>query len=332
VDVGLLTPAARVLEELVYLAPNERMVIVHDRSNDAIARSFEHAALERGARVERIDAESLAPRPWMRCPPEALAALPGADVTLFAATYEEGEYDARHAFVTVATGARARHVHMIGTSRKAFVGSMMASSQRVFDLLAALRNTLRPQSKFQVRTPAGTSLEIEMAPHLRWFANGSAIRPGQWLNVPYGALCTSPASVTGTYVADASMGGGFGSRLGPLSSRPIRLQLEGGRVKSVECRDGTLKAYVEKFMADAMGHDRVGLLNLGANIGIAAPLGELVHDENMPGVHLSLGENFASRTGALWTSHGQLAFSIADADVDLDGEPLIRHARYVRLV
>jgi leucyl aminopeptidase (aminopeptidase T) len=110
------------------------------------------------------------------------------------------------------------------------------------------------------------------------------------------------------------------------------LTLEGGRVRGVDCRDAAVKAYVEKFVADAIGHDRVGLVSLGANIGIAAPLGELVHDENMPGAHLSLGESFASRTGALWSSHGQLSFAIADADVDLDGEALIRRGRYVRLV
>ncbi len=327
-----MTPAARVLEELVALETNERLLIVHDRQNDAVARAFEHVAQERRARVERIDAEALAPRPWVRCPPEVLAAVPGSDVTLFAVTYEEGEYDARHSFVTVATANRARHVHIVGTSRRAFVNSMLASSARVFDLITALRGAVRPTSKIQVRSQAGTSLEIEMAPNLRWFANGSTIRSGQWLNVPYGALVTSPAQVTGTYVVDASMGGGYGARLGSLSSRPIRLVFEGGRVRSVECRDAAVKAYVEKFIGEAIGHDRVGLLSLGANIGIAAPLGELIHDENMPGAHLALGENFASRTGALWTSHGQLSFAAADADVDLDGEPLIRHGRYVRLV
>jgi aminopeptidase len=332
VDPGLVTPAGRVLEELVALETNERLLIVHDRQNDGVARAFEQVALERRARVERIDAEALAPRPWGRCPPEVLAAVPGSDVTLFAATYEEGEYDARHTFVTVATANRARHVHIVGTSRRAFVNSMLASSTRVFDLIAALRSTVKPHSKLQVRSQAGTSLEIEMAPNLRWFANGSTIRSGQWLNVPYGALVTSPGQVTGTYVVDASMGGGYGSRLGSLSSRPIRLMFEGGRVQRVECRDAAVKAYVEKFIGDAMGHDRVGLLSLGANIGIAAPLGELIHDENMPGAHISLGENFASRTGALWTSHGQLSFAAADTDVDLDGEPLIRHGRYVRLV
>lgn len=332
IDTGLSTPAQRVLEELVQLDRNERLAIVHDQANEPIANAFELAALERGARVVRVDAEALAPRPWSRCPSEALDAAASSDVTVFVTTNEDGEYDARHAFVTAATAARARHVHIVGTSRRALMGSLVTNPQRIFDLLTALRATLRPQSRLQVRSPAGTSLEVEMAPHLRWFAMGSPLARGQWLNVPYGALVSSPASVTGTYVVDASMGGGLGSRLGSLSNRPIRISFEGGKVKAVECRDATLESYVRKFLGDGMGHDRVGLIRLGANIGVAAPLGEFLYDEVMPGVHLSLGDPLAPRTGAHWGSHGQLPFAIADADVDLDGQPLIRHARYVRLV
>ena len=63
-----------------------------------------------------------------------------------------------------------------------------------------------------------------------------------------------------------------------------------------------------------------------------APLGEIIHDENMPGVHLSLGETFQQRTGATWAAHGQLAFAAGELDVDLDGQPLVRHGRYVRFV
>ena len=332
IDTGLSTPAQRVLEELVQLDRNERVAIVHDRANEAIANAFELAALERGARVVRVDAESLMPRPWARCPQEALDAAASSDATIFVTTNEEGEYDARHTFVTTATGARARHVHIVGSSRRAIIGSLVTNPQRIFDLLTALRAALRPTSRLQVRSLAGTLLEVEMAPHLRWFPMGNPLQRGQWLNVPYGALVSSPASVTGTYVVDASMGGGLGSRLGSLSNRPIRITFDGGKVKAVECRDATLESYVKKFLGDGMGHDRVGLIRLGANIGVAAPLGEFLYDEVMPGVHLSLGDPLAPRTGAHWNSHGQLPFAIADADVDLDGEPLIRHGRYVRLV
>ncbi len=103
-------------------------------------------------------------------------------------------------------------------------------------------------------------------------------------------------------------------------------------MKSVECADTTLKAQVERFLAEGEGHDRVGCVNLGANVGIVAPAGEPVHDEHMPGLHLMLGENYRDRTGATWTARGWLALTTAEGDVDLDGVPLIRRGRYVRFV
>jgi aminopeptidase len=332
VDFGLMTPAMRVVDELLSVEIGERMLLVHDEANAEVALAFEFAAAERGARVERMTWAPVAQRPLASCPDALLAAIPGAAATVLAVTFEEGEYNARHALASAAGLARTRHVHMIGTGRKAFIGSMMASTGRVFDLLQSLRGAMRPNSRLSVRSAAGTSLEIEMAPHLRWFANGQLVRPGHFVNVPFGALISSPANVNGIYVVDAALGGGMGARVGSLEGRSIRLALEGGRVKHVDCRDMRIKRYVESFVAEGQGHERIGQVNLGANIGILSPLGEIVHDENMPGVHLSLGEPFAMKTGANWTSHGQLAFASVSSDVDLDDEPLIRRGRYVRFV
>lgn len=332
IDFGLMTPAARVVDELLSVEFGERMIIIHDEANAEIALAFEHAAIERGGRVERMPWGTVARRPLTLCPDAILAAIPGAAATALAVTLEEGEYNARHALVSAASLARTRHVHMIGTGRKAFVASMMANTSRVFELLQSLRGTMRPTSRFAVRSAAGTHLDIDMAPHLRWFASGHIVRPGHWINVPFGALISSPASANGVYVADAALGGGIGARVGPLDGRAIRLTIKAGRIERVDCRDLSIKRYVESFIASDSGHERVGLVNLGANIGILTPLGEIVHDENMPGMHLSLGEPFAMRTGANWTSHGQLAFASVSSDVDLDDEPLIRRGRYVRFV
>jgi leucyl aminopeptidase (aminopeptidase T) len=332
VDFGLMTPATRVVEELLGVVPTDRVIIVHDQANLDVAVAFEHAAQERGASAARVAWGPPESRPLIACSPAVLAAVRGATATVLAVCVEEGEYDARYALISAAGAARTRHVHMIGTGRRAFIASMMASTGRVFDLLQSLRSTMRPSSKLTVRSPTGTQLEVEMAPHLRWFANGHVVVPGQWINVPFGALISSPANVNGTYVVDAAISGGIGPRAGLLDNRPLRMTIDGGRVRRVECNDLALKRYVENFMADAKDRDRVGLLSLGANLGIREPIGEIVHDENMPGLHLSLGDTVPSRTGATWSAYGQLGFASGCQDVDLDGDPLIRRGRYVRFV
>ena len=81
-DFGLMTPAARVIEELLVIAPEERLVVVHDRVNGDLARAFEHAGIEQKAQVERIDMEGLAARPWTTSPGEVLRALSKAAASI----------------------------------------------------------------------------------------------------------------------------------------------------------------------------------------------------------------------------------------------------------
>jgi aminopeptidase len=332
VDFGLMTPARRVVEELLGVEGGERLVVVHDTANAEVAIAFEHAGLDRRAEVQRIDWEATAERPWSNLPPSLQAAIGQAAATILLVSSEDGEYNARLGFVNAVAAARARHVHMVGTSRRAFLASMTASTARIFALTRELRLAMRPSSRLSLKTALGTHLEVEMAPHLRWFANGNVVRPGQWINVPFGAIVSSPHVVSGVYVADAAVGGGAGARAGLLSNRPVRLVFEAGRLRSVECRDAALQQYVERFVAEGKNRDKVGLLSVGTNMGILSPIGEIVHDENMPGLHLALGETFPAQTGALWSAHGQLAFAAGSCDLDLDGQPLVRHGRYVRFV
>jgi leucyl aminopeptidase (aminopeptidase T) len=332
IDFALMTPAARMLQELLVVRFGERVVILHDAANASLALAFEHAAAEAGANAQRIELEGLAPRPWTSCPAPALDAVRTAKATILAVRPEAGEYEWRAAVIQAARVARTRHVHMVGVSSRTFVASMAAPVSRVVALLDTVRAALGPTSKISARSPAGTRLEIEMAPHLRWHASGGVVQPGDWINVPYGQLMSSPGTIRGVYVADASMGGHLGARAGSLAHKPVKLIIEGGRVKSVECADHALRVHVERFLGEGENHDRVGCLNLGANVGIVAPAGEILHDEHMPGLHVSLGNNYRERTGASWAARGQLAFTMAASDVDLDGLPLIRRGRYVRFV
>src|SRR6185436_5471387 len=159
-----------------------------------IGRAVEQVVIEQHANATRLEAAAVASRPWHRCPAAVLSALRNADASVLALSDEEGEHEARYALVSAAAAARTRHVQMVGTSRKAFMASMIVSPERVFTILEALRGAMRPNSKFSVRSATGTQIEIELAPHMRWSVDGSIVRPGQWTQLPYGALIICPAS------------------------------------------------------------------------------------------------------------------------------------------
>ncbi|WP_394827739.1 hypothetical protein [Pendulispora albinea] len=332
VDFGLLAPARRIIEELFGLGAGERLLLACDEPHEDFGDAFEEIAWQRGATVERVHADQIWGRPWRRCPRDLLDRLPGVHCTLLALRGEEREQDARADFVSAATAAAARHIQMIGVSRQALLATTSVPCIRIFKLLETLGARMKPTSRIVVRSDAGTDLAIEMAPHLRWYTNGMLL-PGQWITVPYGALRTTPHLATGTYVADATVSGGLGEyRAGLLGLNRVRLTIDHGRVRSVDSRDERLQHQIQRFLAGGSNHDRIGAIILGANVGHIAPLGEQLHDENMPGLHLALGNPTPAKSGAPWMAHGQLVFASQTCDVDVDGHPIIRRGRYVEFL
>ena len=140
---------------------------------------------------------------------------------------------------------------------------------------------------------------------------------------------TAPARVEGVFVCDASLGGAFGAAAGLLTRTPLRLEIEDGVVKSFTCSDSNVQRGIESFVAQDRYSNRVGTIVLGTNVGLLTPIGELVCDQNLPGLHISLGSTFSDVTGAPATTTAQLSLTSSGGDVDLDGAPLLRAGRYM---
>ncbi len=331
-DYGLMTPSERLVEEVIRLKAGERVLVAHDRASASIAQAIELCCSEKGAAVEIVDLEAAQLRPWTQIPARVLQQASRAHVTVLAVTDDERESTPRSEFLMHAIKGGARHVHLLSPSREAFCACLMASPVKVFELMNTLLPILRSATKLSVRSPGGTSLAIELSSRFRWGMHGKPLEPGEWLNIPFGALFTFPASATGTFVVDASLSGNMGLRAGLLQRSPITLTVENSQVRQVRCADRTLSSHVEGFINGGQDNDKVGIINLGANTSLRNPIGNILHDEHIPGIHLSLGHTFPKFTGAFRSGVGQLAMAGADADVDLDGTPLIRRGRYVRHV
>jgi leucyl aminopeptidase (aminopeptidase T) len=157
------------------------------------------------------------------------------------------------------------------------------------------------------------------------------VRPGRWENLPSGQIYTCPAEVNGVYVADASVGGPAGAVAGILLRSPVRIEVKASACKSLQCVDRALGAALEEALRAERNGDKVGMVVLGTNVGMSDATGELVADQNLPGLHIGFGATFAEQTGATWDSPSQLLLTAAGTDVDLDGMPLLRSGRYLVL-
>jgi hypothetical protein len=304
----------------------EHVVLIVDRSRRDVGTALLEVARDIGADPIVHEIESHGERPLRQLPEAIRSALGRAQASLVNIAFEDGEIAMRLEILDAVRALSLRHAHMVGVSRKSLIAGFSVDHARILDTTRAVRTRLRPDSQLRVRSAAGTDLEIRLDPAMRWAEHVGVIRPGKWENLPSGKLTTCPASVRGVFVVDASIGAQFGQSLGLLDRAPVRVEIDGSICRSVRCSDRAIQREVESFLQREHNLTRVGGICLGTNVGILGPTGEIVADQNMPGLHLVFGSDQA---GAPLATRAQLPMTSAGADVDLDGAPLLRAGRYM---
>ncbi|CAN5252695.1 hypothetical protein BH09MYX1_BH09MYX1_42920 [soil metagenome] len=327
-DFDIVTAARRILEASLTIVPGDKVILILDRARGAMSDVLAETARSIGAKCEVVILEDLGPRPHSTLAPALVALLNDAQASLLLVGFERGEQPMRLELLRLVASLRLRHAHMVGVSRRSLIAGFAVDPNRILDATRALRMRLRADSTLKVQSRAGTSLVIQLSPHHRWAEQVGAIRPGKWENLPTGELSTAPQRIDGIYVADASVGGHF-EHTELLQRTPIRLTFEASQVKSVECDDGILLRSVEAYLASDTLADRIGTIAFGTNVGILTPIGEIVCDQNMPGLHLSLGNTFPDITGAPEGAKTQLTLTAQLLDIDLDGQRIMHAGRYL---
>ncbi len=172
----------------------------------------------------------------------------------------------------------------------------------------------------EAHSAAGTRLRVVMPEQPVWFPQLGVLEPGRWGNLPAGALYATPTLVEGTFVASASLGEFFGMREGLLADKPVQLFIQGGFVRRVLApHSPALQRDIEAMLSFAPNSDRVGLVAIGVNAGIARPTGEAIVDQNLPGLHICVGDPAAQVTGAAWSARTSFAACQADSTLQVDG-------------
>lgn len=328
-DYDLVNAARRILEGSLSLVPGERALVIVDRARHDLVPPLQEVAKLAGSKCEVAVLEDLGARPFTALPRAILDRLTSVQATVFLVGFVEGEHPMRLELLEKVRELGLRHAHMVGVTRSAMLAGFSVDPTRILDATRAVRMRLRPSSLLHSRSSNGTDLTVKLHPAHRWAEHVGVIRPGRWENLPSGELMTAPQHASGTFVCDASLGGSFGAQAGLLARAPLRLEIEDSVVKSVTCNDPNVLRGVEAFIAQDRFSSQVGTVILGTNVGLLQPIGELVCDQNLPGLHITLGSTFPDATGAQPTTTAQLSLTSSGGDVDLDGAPLLRAGRYM---
>ncbi|HEY2120166.1 MAG TPA: aminopeptidase [Candidatus Acidoferrum sp.] len=324
----LMPGAKNAVDVCLDVSPNENVALIADELSRGVAASLELAIEQRGGKSIGMLLEDLSPRPMGEAPKPVLDALEKADVGILCMTPQPGELGARMAIVRVVERRQIRYAHMVGVTPEIMQQGMRADYRLVDKLSDRLRDRMLHANSLTVKTEAGTSFSAHFDRGLDWVKTSGLISPRYWSNLPAGEVFTTPATVDGTFVCDATAGDYFNGKYGDLQATPLVLTIKAGRLVHAECARKDLEAEFWSYCHTDENSDRVGELAFGTNLGLSNMIGILLQDEKFPGVHIAFGDPYGSQTHADWKSRTHVDVLTRKCDVWIDQDQVIEKGRY----
>jgi len=320
--------AKNAVETCLAIRAGEHVVLIADETSKAVAASLAAALEECGADYSGFLLEDFGPRPMREAPAEILQALETGDVGIMCMTPQPGELGARMAIVKVVERRQIRYAHMVGVTSEIMQQGMRADYRLVDRLSDKLRERMLRAETLTVKTEAGTNIAAHFDRGLDWVKTSGLISPRYWSNLPAGEVFTTPATVDGTFVCDATAGDHFNGKYGDLQSTPLVLQIRTARLVHAECARKDLEKEFWDYCHTDGNSDRVGELAFGTNLGLSRMIGILLQDEKFPGVHLAFGDPYGSQTHADWESKTHVDVLTRNCDVWIDDDKIIERGSY----
>src|SRR4030081_207235 len=324
----LLPGAKNAVETCLSIKPGEHVALIADEPSRAVAASLAAAIENVHAAFTSLLLEDFAPRPIKSAPAPVLDALETADVGILCMNPQPGELAARMAIVKVVERRQIRYAHMVGVTPEIMQQGMRADYRLIDRLSDMLRERMLRAETLTVKSRAGTSIAAHFDRGLDWVKTSGLISPRYWSNLPAGGVFTTPATVDGVFVCDATAGDHFNGKYGDLRATPLVLKISGARLVAVECPRKDLEKEFWEYCHTDENSDRVGELAFGTNLGLSEMIGILLQDEKFPGVHIAFGDPYGSQTHADWKSKTHVDVLTRGCDVWIDDDQVIEKGRY----
>src|SRR5258707_10557457 len=324
-----LMPGARNAVETCLGIPFGRPgALIADKASRAVAASIAAALDDRRAPYTGLLLEDFGPRPMSVAPTAVLNALETADLGVMCMTPQPGELGARMAIVRVVERRQIRYAHMVGVTPEIMQQGMRADYKMVDRLSDSLRERMLRAETLTLKTEAGTKIAAHFDRGLDWVKTSGLISPRYWSNLPAGEVFTTPATVDGTFVCDATAGDHFNGKYGDLQVTPLTLEIKGAPLVGATCARKDLEQEFWEYCHTDENSDRVGELAFGTNLGLSEMIGILLQDEKFPGVHIAFGDPYGSQTHADWKSKTHVDVLTRNCDVWIDTDQIISKGHY----
>jgi len=321
IDDTLLAGAENALRVVLGLRSDDRLVLLIEVGYESIGAALQHVAREMGLELQvvvldaaRSERESFLKRldSWLD---DAHGSLLVGSRTGLPMSFRRRVLVPR---------SKRRHGHMVGITEAMMRQSMRVDYEEIHALGEAILAELRGAEDILVRGAGGSELRVKPDPRCRWHNGSGLLRSTGFTNLPAGEVVTTPRDVRGRILPDAGVWLEDGRVL-----RGGRLQLHFERGQLARAEGVGASEIISAADADPNGA-RVGQIAFGTNLGVLTPIGAMLQDLKMPGVHLVLGYSCPEQTGARWSSEVMIPILLRRPDVLVDDKPLMVRGRYAR--
>ena len=318
-----------ILEVALGLDKEDKLLVIYDLENERFAISLIREAEKLASGLEAITLEDFGRRPLVSLPEsmreKIISFKPTASV--YMATAQEGEVTFRLELLDLLLNdVGTRHVHMPGLDERIWETGLSVDYEKVASVTLRVYEAVKDAKEIVVKNGLGTDIKAKFG--LKLVPDTGLVRkPGEFVNMPAGEVFTCPVNVEGVFYAEIL--GDYFVKYGRLKE-PVRLELEDGYVVGIEAKDPRLEEELIRYVFEGPEYsDRAGEFALGTNIFLSEPIGNLLQDEKLPGVHIAVGNPYPEKTGADWSSSVHLDFIALNTDVWVDGRQIMEKGRYL---
>jgi leucyl aminopeptidase (aminopeptidase T) len=329
----------RAVENLILsagLKQTDRLVIVGD---DSIRPAVDELARRAGPIVAScvpFNLDRFGRRPLPALPEEIRKALDACDVVLVMVRAVADERTNELATVRrpiALHSERIKHINMPGVTWEVMESAMQDDPREMWAFTRRVFEAVRSAREIVVRGANGTDARFRFSPGLRWVCSDGDYRekfvPKGSNNLPGAEVYTAPVDAEGTYVVDGVLGDYLAERYGVITATPVTLELRGGRITGVRSSRAELREAVEKYIRGDGNANRIGEFAIGTNRSLRKLLGNMLHDEKFPSVHIAAGSPYPHVTGADWDSDAHMDFITLSPTIDVDGRRIMEAGRHL---
>jgi aminopeptidase len=325
-----LTPGAyNAINICLRLKPEERITLITDQENLEIAYSLIHEIDKVGSEYKLFVIEDIARRPLKNMPQVILDDLAKSQVSIFCCNSQTGELQSRVKMVSVVNEYKLRHGHMVNINKQIMLEGMRADFIAIDKESQRLVEKARKAKTISATSKAGTKIQAEFSPELKWLKTSGIITSAKWGNLPGGEIFTSPKTTNGLFVVDGVVGDYLCQKYGDLINSPLYIEIVDNRIKHMECSN---KELLNEFTAYTMtdeNSNRVGEFAIGTNTAINNIIGHILQDEKIPGIHIAFGHPYAEHTGQAWKSTTHIDCVGRDFDIWIDEEKIMENGKFI---